>query len=45
MLQGSFPAVVTPFKDDRIDVDTLVRLVDWHVGEGSSGIVVAGTTG
>lgn len=45
MLQGSFPALVTPFKDGKVDVDALKRLVDWHVDQGSHGLVPVGTTG
>jgi 4-hydroxy-tetrahydrodipicolinate synthase len=45
MIKGSIPALVTPFKNGALDLDTLKRLVDWHVAEGSSGIVPVGTTG
>lgn len=45
MLKGSMPALVTPFKDGAVDFDTLKKLVDWHVAEGSHGIVPVGTTG
>ena len=45
MFKGSFPALVTPFKDGALDIDTLKQLVDWHVAEGSSGLVPVGTTG
>ncbi len=45
MFQGSIPALVTPFKDGELDVETLHALVEWHVGEGSSGLVPVGTTG
>jgi 4-hydroxy-tetrahydrodipicolinate synthase len=45
MLKGSMPALVTPFKDGAVDFDTLKRLVDWHVKEGSHGLVPVGTTG
>ncbi|WP_375259349.1 4-hydroxy-tetrahydrodipicolinate synthase [Citreimonas sp.] len=45
MLKGSMPALVTPFKDGAVDFDTLKRLVDWHVEEGSHGLVPVGTTG
>lgn len=44
--RGSFPALVTPFLDDgAIDEKTLRALVDWHVGEGTHGLVPMGTTG
>ena len=45
MLKGSMPALVTPFKDGAVDFDTLKRLVNWHVEEGSHGLVPVGTTG
>ena len=45
MFKGSIPALVTPFKDGAVDFDTLKKLVDWHVAEGSHGIVPVGTTG
>ncbi|MCU0970504.1 MAG: 4-hydroxy-tetrahydrodipicolinate synthase [Gammaproteobacteria bacterium] len=46
MFRGSMVALVTPMADDgSIDVDALRRLVDWHVAEGTSGIVSVGTTG
>ncbi|MEL6582515.1 MAG: 4-hydroxy-tetrahydrodipicolinate synthase [Pseudomonadota bacterium] len=45
MFQGSLPALVTPFSNGKVDVDALKRLVEWHIGEGSSGIVPVGTTG
>ena len=45
MLKGSMPALVTPFKDGAVDVDTLKSLVDWHIEQGSHGLVPVGTTG
>ena len=45
MLKGSMPALVTPFKDGAVDVDTLKSLVDWHIERGSHGLVPVGTTG
>lgn len=45
MFRGSIPALVTPFKDGQLDLDTLKKLVDWHVAEGSHGLVPVGTTG
>jgi 4-hydroxy-tetrahydrodipicolinate synthase len=39
------PALVTPFKDGELDLDTLKALVDWHIDQGSHGIVPVGTTG
>lgn len=45
MFKGSMPALVTPFKDGAVDMVTLKKLVDWHVDEGSHGLVPVGTTG
>ena len=45
MFKGSFPALVTPFKNGELDIDTLKALVEWHISEGSHGIVPVGTTG
>ena len=46
MFKGSLVALVTPFDDNnRVDFDALKRLIDFHVREGSAGLVIAGTTG
>ena len=45
MFKGSIPALVTPFKNGAVDFDTLKKLVEWHIAEGSSGLVPVGTTG
>jgi 4-hydroxy-tetrahydrodipicolinate synthase len=45
MFKGSIPALVTPFRDGRVDEDALAGLVEWHVAEGSHGLVAVGTTG
>ena len=45
MLKGSLPALVTPFSDGQVDLDTLKKLVEWHIEQGSHGLVPAGTTG
>ncbi len=44
-LRGSLPPLVTPFRNGAVDVDTYAALVDWHVQEGSHGVVVCGTSG
>jgi 4-hydroxy-tetrahydrodipicolinate synthase len=45
-LQGSLVAIVTPMQEDgTLDLGAFRRLIDWHIGEGTDGIVVAGTTG
>jgi 4-hydroxy-tetrahydrodipicolinate synthase len=46
MLSGSLVAIVTPMKDDgALDLAALKSLIDWHVAEGTDGIVIVGTTG
>jgi 4-hydroxy-tetrahydrodipicolinate synthase len=45
MFRGSMPALVTPFKNGQLDLDTLKKLVEWHIAEGSHGLVPVGTTG
>ncbi|MEO6299437.1 MAG: 4-hydroxy-tetrahydrodipicolinate synthase [Paracoccaceae bacterium] len=45
MIKGSIPALVTPFKDGALDLAALKKLVDWHIAEGSTGLVPVGTTG
>lgn len=45
MLRGSMPALVTPFKNGQVDLDTLKKLVEWHIEQGSNGLVPVGTTG
>jgi len=46
VLQGSFVAIVTPFKKNgEVDYAALENLIDWHIDEGTNGIVSVGTTG
>ena len=45
MFKGSMPALITPFQNGELDLDTLEKLVEWHIGEGSHGFVPVGTTG
>ncbi len=46
MFNGSLVALVTPFDEhDRVDYVALKRLIEFHVTEGSDGLVIAGTTG
>lgn len=44
-LRGSLVALVTPFKEDRVDEPAVKRLVELHVASGTSGLVPCGTTG
>ena len=45
MFQGSIVAIVTPFKNDKLDEKALGDLIDWHIAEGTNAIVPCGTTG
>lgn len=46
VFDGSIVALVTPFDEqDRIDYDALQKLIEFHIGEGTNGLVIAGTTG
>ena len=45
MITGSLPALVTPFNNGAVDLDTLKKLVEWHIEQGSHGLVPVGTTG
>jgi 4-hydroxy-tetrahydrodipicolinate synthase len=45
MFEGSIVAIVTPFKNGKVDEDTLRKLVDFQIESGTSGIVPCGTTG
>jgi 4-hydroxy-tetrahydrodipicolinate synthase len=45
MFRGSIVALITPFRNGAIDEKTLGELVEWHIGEGTHGLVPVGTTG
>ncbi len=46
MITGSIVAIVTPMHEDgSLDLERLRGLIDWHIGQGTDGIVVVGTTG
>ena len=46
MITGSLVAIVTPMREDgSLDLARFRQLIDWHVAEGTDGIVVVGTTG
>ena len=45
MIHGSIVALITPFRDGRLDEDALSKMVEWHIGQGTHGIVPVGTTG
>ena len=44
-IQGSIPALVTPFRGGAVDFDALVTFVEWQIEQGSTGFVPCGTTG
>ena len=45
MFKGSIVALITPFKNDKLDEDNYIRLIHHHLKSGTNGIVPAGTTG
>ena len=45
MFKGSIVALITPFKDDKLDEENYSRLIHHHIQNGTNGIVPAGTTG
>ncbi len=45
MFKGSLPALVTPFSGGKVDIEALKKLVEWHIAQGSHGLVPVGTTG
>ncbi len=45
LFKGSGVAIVTPFKEEGINFDTLGKLLDWHIAEGTDAIIICGTTG
>lgn len=45
MISGSLVALITPFRNKDIDEDALLKLVRWHIEQGTHGIVPVGTTG
>ena len=45
MFKGSNVALITPFKDNGLDEDAYVKLIHFHMDNGTSGLIPAGTTG
>jgi 4-hydroxy-tetrahydrodipicolinate synthase len=43
--EGCLTALITPFRDGKVDFEGLARLVDWQIEQGVDGIVAVGTTG
>ena len=45
IFKGSIPALITPFKEGKVDYESFNRIIDWSINEGSHGFVPCGTTG
>ena len=45
MFKGSNVALITPFKNNKLDDDNYIKLIHFHIKNGTSGLVPAGTTG
>ncbi len=45
LFKGSGVAIVTPFKDDKINYKKLEELIEWHIEEKTDAIIICGTTG
>ena len=43
MFKGSFPALITPFKDGAVDESAFKNFVDWQISEGTDGLVPSAT--
>ncbi len=43
--QGSYCAIITPFIDGNIDKPNLKRIIEWHIEQGTKGVIPCGTTG
>src|ERR1700748_931821 len=44
-IKGSITALITPFKDGKVDEAAFRKLVNWQIAEGTQGLVPCGTTG
>jgi 4-hydroxy-tetrahydrodipicolinate synthase len=45
IFEGSGVAIVTPFKGGSVDFESLGKLLDWHIAEGTDAIIICGTSG
>jgi len=45
MFYGSIPALITPFKEEKVDYNSFNKIIEWSISEGSHGFVPCGTTG
>ena len=45
MFKGSNVALITPFKNDNLDIESYIKLIHFHIENGTCGLIPAGTTG
>ena len=45
MFKGSNVALITPFKNDKLDIEAYIQLIHFHINNGTNGLIPAGTTG
>ena len=45
MFKGSNVALITPFKNNKLDEDAYIKLIHFHINNGTNGLIPAGTTG
>ena len=45
MFKGSNVALITPFKDNKLDTEAYIKIIHFHLKNGTNGLVPAGTTG
>ena len=45
MFKGSNVALITPFKNNKLDEESYIKLIHFHIENGTNGLVPAGTTG
>ena len=45
MFKGSIVALITPFKNNQLDEENYIKLIHFHLKNGTNGLVPAGTTG
>ena len=45
IFRGAATALITPFRDGKVDYDALATLIDFQIGNGIDALVIAGTTG
>ena len=45
LFHGSYTALLTPFKDNKVDFDAYRKLIDFQIENGTNGLVPVGTTG